>query len=598
MSNNLNSLLQRVAKSDAALAVELRLEMDHLAKRREFGLNFEKHRPETVELHGRLVRVGTKVRFLPPRGSTAPVRRDTWLVQSVEGQAPDATASLIIENGKETARRAVQDLVVVADFRDPIYPGLTSTGAVEQGGDKPFHAVINSENYHALEAMLFTWHGSVDAMYIDPPYNTRDKDWKYNNDYVDNDDDYKHSKWLSFMERRLKLAKKLLNPVNSVLIVTIDEKEYLRLGLLLQQVFTGVPVQMVTTVISPSGQPRGNQMSRVDEYIFFVYIGSASASGGIDDMLGNRDEAPADEDAEEAPTTTPVQWESLVRRGTSARRVDREKQFFPFFINPQTRQIVGVGEPLLPPTVSRDTVEVPNGLVAVWPLRSDGSEGRWRVSKEGVEALLKRGFVRVGRLNKERGQWAMNYLLRSDVKRLDAGEITVEGYTEAGAAILSERARTQVKGVVPKTVWNRDSHNAGNHGSALLRTLLPGRSFPFPKSLYAVEDALRIFVASKPEAVIVDFFGGSGTTAHAVARLNRQDGGRRRSIVVTNNEVSDEEAAALRARGLRPGDPDWEVLGICEHITKPRIRAAITGVTPDGQPLKGDYKFRDTFPMS
>ncbi|MEU9976084.1 DNA methyltransferase [Streptomyces sp. NPDC051014] len=129
------------------------------------------------------------------------------------------------------------------------------------------------------------------------------------------------------------------------------------------------------------------------------------------------------------------------------------------------------------------------------------------------------------------------------------------------------------------------------------RSLLGEKRFEFPKSLYAVEDSLRFIVADKPDAVIVDFFAGSGTTAHAVMRLNRQDGGRRRSISVTNNEVSAEEQAGLRSRGLRPGDAEWEALGICDYVTKPRIQAAVTGLTPSGNAVKTDYKFTDEFPI-
>ncbi len=127
---------------------------------------------------------------------------------------------------------------------------------------------------------------------------------------------------------------------------------------------------------------------------------------------------------------------------------------------------------------------------------------------------------------------------------------------------------------------------------------MPGRKFPFPKSLYAVEDCLRFFVLATYDAVILDFFAGSGTTAHAVMRLNRQDGGRRQCISITNNEVAAEEQSSLRANGLRPGDPDWEKLGICDYITKPRIHAAITGKTPEGKDIAGDYKFTDEFPMT
>ena len=113
-----------------------------------------------------------------------------------------------------------------------------------------------------------------------------------------------------------------------------------------------------------------------------------------------------------------------------------------------------------------------------------------------------------------------------------------------------------------------------------------------------VEDALRFFMARKPSAIILDFFSGSGTTAHAVMRLNRQDGGRRQCISVTNNEVAADEQAELREKGLRPGDPGWESRGICDYITKPRVEAAITGKTPNGEPIRGDYKFTDEFPMA
>jgi adenine-specific DNA-methyltransferase len=133
----------------------------------------------------------------------------------------------------------------------------------------------------------------------------------------------------------------------------------------------------------------------------------------------------------------------------------------------------------------------------------------------------------------------------------------------------------------------------------LLGSLIgPFRRFPFPKSLYAVEDTLRFFVSDKPNALIVDFFAGSGTTAHAVMRLNHQDGGHRRCICVTNNEVSADEQKELVGKGLRQGDSEWERLGICEYVTKPRITAAITGETPDGKPIEGDYKFTDEFPMA
>ena len=177
MANRLENLLARVEKQDPALAKDLREQIKELSSRRSFGLNFEQHVPETVELHGRRIRRGDKVRFLAPRGSTEPESVDVetrrWRVIRIKDVDGVPTASLIDIDGDEETTRAVEDLVVVADFRDPIYPGLRSTGKVERGGDKPFHTVINAENYHALQALMFAYEGKVDAIYIDPPYNSR-----------------------------------------------------------------------------------------------------------------------------------------------------------------------------------------------------------------------------------------------------------------------------------------------------------------------------------------------------------------------------------------------------------------------------------------
>jgi adenine-specific DNA-methyltransferase len=183
------------------------------------------------------------------------------------------------------------------------------------------------------------------------------------------------------------------------------------------------------------------------------------------------------------------------------------------------------------------------------------------------------------------------------MRAIAAGELVVEGRDDHGSLIV-RNAEGRIRTQIGKTMWTNVSYSATEYGSTLLRGVIPGRRFPFPKSLYAVEDAVRYYVGDKPDSIIVDFFAGSGTTAHAVMRLNKQDGGRRRSIIVTNNEVSAEEQGSLRDRGFRPGDPEWEAQGICEFITKPRIAAVITGQTPAGEPIKGDYKFTDEFPMA
>ena len=109
---------------------------------------------------------------------------------------------------------------------------------------------------------------------------------------------------------------------------------------------------------------------------------------------------------------------------------------------------------------------------------------------------------------------------------------------------------------------------------------------------------MRFFVGSKPDAVVLDFFAGSGTSAHAVMRLNRQDAGHRQCICITNNEVSPDEEVKFRENGLRPGDAEWEQWGICEYITKPRIEAAVTGATRNGEPVEGEYEYTDEFPLA
>ena len=268
--SRLTDLIAQAKARDPQLGADLEREFKALSSRRAFGLNFERHRPEAVELPQRAVTKGDKVRVLPPRGSTAKGDQRLWAVKKIETVEGVRVAHLDLLESTEPESQdvAVDDLVVVAGFRDVIYPGLVSTGKVERGGDKPFHTIINGENYHALKALTYTHRGKVDAIYIDPPYNTGAKDWKYNNDYVEGEDLYRHSKWLAFMERRLTVAKELLNPADSVLIVTIDEKEYLRLGLLLEQTFSEARIQMVSTSVDPKGVP-GDGLSRAVNMFFW-----------------------------------------------------------------------------------------------------------------------------------------------------------------------------------------------------------------------------------------------------------------------------------------------------------------------------------------
>jgi len=566
MTNILDSLLGRV--DDDGLRTALAAEIASLRQTKDFGLVFERHVPENVRLYNHPIRRGVKVQ---DRAGDGP----TWMVRRVR----DGVAQLVGPRGEATAR-PVDELVSVREFGEPVYPGIVPLGAVQRGGDKPDHVVIKGENHHVLETLLYTHEGRIDCIYIDPPYNTGARDWKYNNNYVDARDAYRHSKWLAFMERRLLLAKRLLNPERSVLIVTIDEKEYLRLGLLLDQIFPHAVIQMITSCIKPSGSTRSAEFSRVEEYLFFVMFGCGPADHTTD-ML--RDDG--------AEPVEPITWQGLRRRGsTDWRRSHRPNGFYPIFI--KDGAIHSVGEPI-PLGANRLDVEPPEGCWAAWPLDPSGAEGRWQVSPDRLRQQLANGTAGLSSADPDTGTCSIHYLKSGDLKRIASGEVRVTGKSQDGR-IAVEGGRTKR----PKTMWVMESHDASAHGTALLSKFVPGRTFPFPKSLYAVEDTLRFFVADNPDAIVLDFFAGSGTTAHAVMRLNRQDGGRRRSIIVTNNEVSEEEAASLREAGHLPGDPEWEALGIFDHITRPRIIAAMTGQTPEGTPVKGEYRYTDEFPMA
>ena len=594
--SRLTSLLRQVASKDPQLADDLKSEVDALSRRRAFGLNFERHIPEMVDLPGRPVRRGDKVRCLPERGEgTDGADKHVWHVNRIRRTPQGRVAHLFRRKrhdaDAETADRAIEDLVVVAEFRDPVYPGLRSTGKVERGGDRPYHTVINAENFHALQLLVYTHEAKVDAIYIDPPYNTGARDWMYNNDYVDGDDAYRHSKWLAMMERRLQIAKRLLNPECSVLIVAIDENEVHRLAILLEALFPSSKIQMVTALINPAGASIIDQFARVDEHLLFVHMGSARPDRTITDTTPLRAVGAT-------ASKRAVTWESLQRRGGNSRRQDTKAKFFPVWIDEESRRIVGCGDHLPEAQSRKDAPNPPPGCVEQWPIKQDGSEACWQLSAPTFRDYLKEGRIRLGRRKspKNGGGWGMSFLTKGHMKAVDDGELEVTGRDPSGALIVQGSGKPRTR--VGKTIWIHGSYNAAEHGSTLLRSFIPKRRFPYPKSLYAVEDALRFYVGNKPNAVILDFFAGSGTTTHAVLRLNRQDGGRRTCILVTNNEVSAEEQVALQSQGLRPGDQGWEARGICEYFTKPRIEAAVTGRTPNGSLVSGDYRFADEFPMA
>ncbi|NOX65219.1 MAG: site-specific DNA-methyltransferase [Chlorobi bacterium] len=344
--------------------------------------------------------------------------------------------------------------------------------------DKPMNLLIEGDNYHALSVLNYTHKGKVDVIYIDPPYNTGARDWKYNNDYVDENDQWRHSKWISFMNNRLKQCKKLLSR-NGVLVCTIDHNEQENLGILLKEIFPTKDITCVTIVHNPAGI-QGQNFSYSHEYAYFVY-----PKGGR--FIGYQYR---DDDKKDVRNFRDVTGDSSLRGAA-------KNCFYPILI--KNGEIVGFGD-VSPSDYHPDmNVNKGNGLIEVYPIDPSGIERKWRYARHTVEKIQKELGAK---FIKKRGVWDI--------------------------------VRTKNK-FNYKTVWNDTRYFANNYGTQILNRILPPNIFSYPKSLYAVIDCIDAAGGNRKNITVLDFFAGSGTTGHAVLELNK-DGGNRKFILCTNNE--------------------------------------------------------------
>lgn len=350
--------------------------------------------------------------------------------------------------------------------------------------DKPVNLLIEGDNYHALSVLNYTHKGKIDVIYIDPPYNTGAKDWKYNNHYVDENDAYRHSKWLSFMEKRLRLAKRLLSK-NGVLICTIDKNEQANLGVLLSELFFDKEVVCVTIIHNPGGI-QGKNFSHTNEYAYFVHPkqGTYISTKARDDV----------------PPTAFRDWGK-----ESSKREAAKTCFYPILV--KDKKIIGFGD-VCPDDFhpKSSNIKRKDGVIEVYPVDKKGIERKWRFGRETVEDIK-------------------DELVVKDTK----GELSI--YREK-------------KDYRWKTVWTDSRYNANVYGTKLLNNIIKTK-FPYPKSLYAVMDCIKAVIHDKDNAIIVDFFAGSGTTGHAVLEINNEDGGNRKFILCTNNEDNNGDGAKI-----------------------------------------------------
>jgi len=355
---------------------------------------------------------------------------------------------------------------------------------INTDSEKPINLLIEGDNYHALSVLNYTHKGKIDVIYIDPPYNTGAKDWKYNNDYVDINDQWRHSKWLSLMEKRLKLAKKLLKR-NGVLICTIDKNEQANLGVLLKEIFNKKEIVCVTIIHNPGGI-QGNNFSHTNEFAYFIYPlnGTYISTVARDDV----------------PLTAFRDWGK-----ESSKREAAKTCFYPIYIKDEN--VIGFGE-ICPghfhPKSSNIVRE--DGVIEVYPIDRKGIERKWRFGRGTVEEIK-------DELICKKVKWEYS--------------------------IFREK-----KDYRWKTVWTDTKYNANVYGTKLLNNIIEAK-FPYPKSLYAVMDCIKAVIHDNKNSIILDFFAGSGTTGHAVMELNKNDRGNRKFILCTNNEDNNGEGTKI-----------------------------------------------------
>jgi adenine-specific DNA-methyltransferase len=377
---------------------------------------------------------------------------------------------LVFEHHPATVRTDAGETLTEGDTFDVALEHVDSVRGKDPKG--PEHILVEADNYIALKYMQYTHAGQIDVIYIDPPYNTGAKDWKYNNDYVDSEDQFRHSKWLSFMEKRLRLAKRLLKP-DGVLICAIDHNEIATLTLLLTEIFRGAEIVEIVVQHNPRGI-QGDNFSYCHEYMVYVI----PKKGRIYEITrASSDKSP------------------LRKWGGESTRATAKNCFFP--IRVKGDRIIGIGQVAGDSYHPKRNRVHDTGEIDIWPIDMKGVERKWRYSCESIKDIME----------------------SLSIKTLKDGSKDVE------------ITKTRMK---PKTIWAEPEMDSSSWGTQTVNRLIPKGSFNFPKSIHLVKRALSITLPN--DGICLDFFAGSGTTFQAVAELNEADGGTRQCILVTNNE--------------------------------------------------------------
>ena len=356
-------------------------------------------------------------------------------------------------------------------------------GSMEKVDEECNGLLINSENFQALELLQEKCSERVQNIYADPPYNTSASEIMYKNSY-------KHSSWLSLLEDRIRLGKKLLLD-SGIQCTTIDDVEQSRLSLLLQDTFAELP-ETVTIRIKPSGRPIPNGFAISHEYALFS---KKNLGTSIARLTHSEEQAARYREKDDKGRFL---WELLRKAGSNSFRENRPTMYYPLFVNtnslivrlPKMRYEERTSEFVLEEQPLADEQ-------IVFPIKDDGKEGRWYY---GVERAVNE---------------------QHELKAVRNNSSSFDIY----------RRRRPNEGVQPTTSWIDSKYSATEHGTDLLKRLFGQQEkFSYPKSVYAVEDCLRVS-GMQSKSIALDYFAGSGTTGHAVINLNREDNGNRKYIL-------------------------------------------------------------------
>lgn len=442
-------------------------------------------------------------------------------LNEIEMHLKDKKYGLVWEEHEEETDIKMNDFI-------PIFNEKTSK-AILKDALLPYNFILEGDNLHSLYLLEKTYKGKIDCIYIDPPYNTGAKDWKYNNDYVDKNNEYRHSKWLSMMNARLKVAKKLLKD-DGVLVCAIDENELGTLILLLDDIFErAYQIDPIVIIHNPRGV-QGDNFSYVNEYALFVYKKGYKV---IEKQLIKDEE---------------IDWRDLRDNGHESLREDAATCFYSINVT-SDGTIIGFGPNKTQDSSFHPTRNVINadGTISIYPIDRQGIERKWRYSVDSIDSV--KHLLRVKRIG--------------DIFDIELG-----------------------KDFAPyKTVWTDKKFDANEYGTQLINSIVPNNDFTFPKSVWNTYECLRAVTLKRPNALILDFFAGSGTTGHATLLLNKLEGGNRKFVLCTNNDIGEKKEKEYKnLYGVIDRESEtwkcWqEKYGIASSVTYPRIKNVINGYT-------------------